>query len=44
VPDLFATIVGLLGIDPGKTAMSPTGRPISITEEGSMVRDLLASP
>jgi hypothetical protein len=44
VPNLFATIVSLLGIDPAETRMGASGRPISITDNGSIVRDLLASP
>lgn len=42
VPDLFATISALLGMDPGKTFMTPIGRPISITEKGSPIPDLIA--
>lgn len=41
VPDLFATIATVLGMNPGKTFQTPTGRPISITEKGTPIRDLL---
>jgi hypothetical protein len=42
VPDLFATIATLLGMSPSKTFQTPVGRPISITEKGMPVRDLIA--
>lgn len=42
VPDLFATIATLLGMNPSKTFPTPVGRPISITEKGAPVRDLIA--
>ena len=42
VPDLFATISTLLGMNPAKSFMTPVGRPISITEKGVPVRDLIA--
>ena len=42
VPDLFATIATLLGMSPTKSFMTPVGRPISITEKGAPVRDLIA--
>jgi uncharacterized protein (DUF1501 family) len=42
VPDLFATIATLLGMSPSKTMMTPVGRPISLTEKGTPVRDLIA--
>ena len=42
VPDLFATISTLLGMNPDKSFMTPVGRPISITEKGTAVRDLIA--
>lgn len=41
VPDLFATISTLLGMSPSKSFMTPVGRPISITEKGAPVRDLI---
>lgn len=42
VPNLFATVATLLGINPSKTLMTPVGRPISITEKGVPIRDLIA--
>lgn len=42
VPDLFATISTCLGMNPSKSFMTPVGRPISITEKGAPVKDLLA--
>ncbi len=42
VPDLFATITTLLGMNPSKTFQTPVGRPISITEKGTPVRGLIA--
>ena len=43
VPDLFATVVTLMGIDPHETKTSPAGRPIAISDEGSPIGELLAS-
>ncbi len=40
--DYFATIAALLGMSPSKTFMTPIGRPISITEKGTPVKDLIA--
>lgn len=42
VPDLFATLATLLGMDPGKTLLTPSGRPISLTDEGKPIRELIA--
>lgn len=42
VPDFFATIATLLGMDPSKSMLTPIGRPIAITEKGKPVRDLIA--
>jgi uncharacterized protein (DUF1501 family) len=42
VANLFATIVSRFGVDPAKSMMAPSGRPISITDTGSVVRGLLA--
>ena len=42
VPDLFATIATQLGMSPSKTFMTPVGRPISITEKGKPVAELIA--
>jgi uncharacterized protein (DUF1501 family) len=41
VPDFFATLATLLGMDPRKSFMTPVGRPISITDSGTPVRDLM---
>lgn len=42
VPDFFATVATLLGMDPDKTVMTPIGRPIAITEKGKPIRELIA--
>jgi uncharacterized protein (DUF1501 family) len=42
VPDLLATMATLLGLDPAQTVMTPAGRPISVTDDGSPLRDLMA--
>ena len=42
VPDLFATITALMGIDPTKTVVSPRGRPVAIVEGGTPVAALMA--
>ena len=42
VPDFFATVSTLLGMDPSKSFMTPVGRPIAITEKGKAVRELMA--
>jgi uncharacterized protein (DUF1501 family) len=42
VPDLLATMGTLLGLDPTHTEMSPSGRPISVTDGGMAIRELLA--
>ncbi|MFO0679490.1 MAG: DUF1501 domain-containing protein [Polyangiaceae bacterium] len=41
VPDLFATVVHALGIAPDRTLMTPIGRPIAVTDEGTPVKALL---
>jgi len=43
VPDLFATIATLVGMDPKREEMSPVGRPIAISDGGKAVRGLIAS-
>lgn len=40
--DFFATVATLLGMNPAKSFMTPVGRPISITEKGTPIRDLIA--
>jgi uncharacterized protein (DUF1501 family) len=42
VPDLFATVATLLGIDPTKQLLSPEGRPISMSDGGKVVKSLIA--
>jgi len=41
VPDLFATLATLLQIDPNKTVVTPSGRPISLTDNGKPIRELI---
>ena len=40
--DFFATVATLLGMNPAKSFLTPVGRPISITEKGAPIRDLIA--
>ncbi len=42
VPNFFATVSSLLGMNPEKSFMTPVGRPIAITELGKPIRDLMA--
>ena len=42
VPDLMATMVHALGVDPARSVVSPLGRPIAVTDGGTPVRELLA--
>jgi uncharacterized protein (DUF1501 family) len=41
VPNLLATIVQLVGIDPGETRTSPAGRPIAVTDDGAPIQELI---
>ncbi len=41
VPDLLATMATLLGLDPAHTETSPAGRPISLTDGGTAIRELM---
>jgi len=43
VPDLLATMATLLGLDPAYTATTPAGRPISVTDDGAALRELMVS-
>jgi hypothetical protein len=43
VPDLFATIATLLGIDPKREEMSPVGRPIAVSDGGTPIKALMVS-
>lgn len=42
VPNYFATLATVLGMNPAKEAMSPVGRPIAISDGGTPIRELLA--
>jgi uncharacterized protein (DUF1501 family) len=42
VPNLFATAATQLGLNPDASAMSPIGRPIGVTDNGSPVKELVA--
>lgn len=42
VPDYFATLATLLGMNPTREAMSPVGRPIAISEAGKPIARLIA--
>ena len=41
VPNFFATVSTLLGMNPNKSVMTPVGRPIAITEQGQPIRELM---
>jgi uncharacterized protein (DUF1501 family) len=43
VPDLFATIATLVGMDPKHEEMSPVGRPIAVSDGGKAIGALIAS-
>ncbi len=43
VPDLFATLCHSLGIDPNKRYYTPNGRPVTITDKGKIVSELVNS-
>jgi uncharacterized protein (DUF1501 family) len=42
VPDVMATIVSLAGVSPSKELISPIGRPISVTEGGRPIAEIIA--
>lgn len=42
VADLMATATTLLGIDPAKQLVTPLGRPVTITDGGRVLRDIVA--
>ncbi|MDB4967177.1 MAG: hypothetical protein JWN44_2866 [Myxococcales bacterium] len=42
VPELMATATTLLGIDPDKEYPTPLGRPISITDHGRVIAEIVA--
>jgi hypothetical protein len=33
----------LMGLDPGYTTMTPAGRPISLTDDGALIRELMTA-
>jgi uncharacterized protein (DUF1501 family) len=41
VPDLFATMATVLGLDPDETVQTRSGRPISVTDSGQPIRAIL---
>jgi hypothetical protein len=41
VPNLFATIAALLHIDPGRVYYTPNGRPVTVVDNGTPLRELL---
>ena len=43
VPDLLATMASLIGMDPQKSVVTPSGRPIALTDNGTPIRALLAT-
>jgi hypothetical protein len=42
VADLFATVMTLMGMDPRKSVPAPNGRPIGLSDGGSVVEKLIA--
>jgi uncharacterized protein (DUF1501 family) len=42
VPDLYATLMSIFGLDPAKLYRSPGGRPIRLADKGKVVRELLS--
>lgn len=43
VPNLFATIASLLGMNPSHEEMSPVGRPIAVSDGGTPIKALIDS-
>jgi uncharacterized protein (DUF1501 family) len=43
VPDLMATIASLLGVDPAREMRTPRGRPITLTDGGKPISQILAA-
>ena len=41
VPDLFATVTQALGLDPDESIATPSGRPITHTDHGKPIAELL---
>jgi uncharacterized protein (DUF1501 family) len=42
VPNLLATMASLLGLDPAHSETTAAGRPISITDDGSPIREVMS--
>jgi hypothetical protein len=42
VPDLFATMATVLGLDPEETVKTRVGRPIAVTDSGQPIREILS--
>ena len=42
VPELMATAATLLGVDPQKEFVTPLGRPITITDSGKPIREIIS--
>ena len=42
VPNLFATMATLLGLNPDETMLTRSGRPISMTDSGQPIRAIMA--
>jgi len=42
VPDLFASMCHAIGIRPERAFYTPDGRPIRVTDNGKIVRELFA--
>ncbi len=43
IPDLLATLASAMGMDPDKTILTPVGRPISLTNHGKPIRELMGT-
>ncbi|HCQ05031.1 MAG TPA: hypothetical protein DIT99_32160 [Candidatus Latescibacteria bacterium] len=41
LPDLFATITTILGMDPADEYFTPNGRPVALVDKGSPIQELL---
>lgn len=44
IPDLFATVARQMGVSPSLTKLTPSGRPLSLTDHGSIIPALLSAP
>jgi uncharacterized protein (DUF1501 family) len=43
VPDLLASIVKLVGLDPSEQRTSPAGRPIAVTDDGTPCKEIVGA-